>query len=45
MRRTPRSLATGGALAALSLVFATLSMGQAPGPQPALMPPADEIIE
>ena len=41
MRRTSRSLATGGALAALSLVVATLSMGQAPAPQPqpALMPP------
>ena len=39
MRRTSRSLATGGALAALSLVVATLSMGQAPQPQPALMPP------
>ena len=39
MRRTSRSLATGGALAALSLVVATLSMGQAPQPQPAPMPP------
>ena len=41
MRRTSRSLATGGALAALSLVLATLSMGQAPAPQPqpAPMPP------
>ena len=41
MRRTSRSLATGGALAALSLAVATLSMGQAPPPQPqpALMPP------
>ena len=39
MRRTSRSLATGGALAALSLAVATLSMGQAPAPQPALMPP------
>src|SRR6516164_5838240 len=41
MRRTSRGLTAGGALAALSLVVATLSMGQAPPPQPqpALMPP------